>query len=80
MKMQTASFIFYIWFKRYSSDLSMSSSSNDTSFLHDNWMEGEVMNSKLRTCMCNLPIVKKKWFSFDICKLSIAVFIILENL
>ena len=31
----------------------MSSSSNDSYFLHNNWIEGEVK------CMCNLPIKKK---------------------
>lgn len=80
--MQTASFIYYIWFKRYSSDLSMSSISNDTSSLLDNRMEGghEFKTHNVHVQLTNGKKKKKKKFSYDICKLSIAVFIILENL
>jgi hypothetical protein len=39
-------------------DVSLSFISTDTSFSHNNGMEGEVMGLRPIGCMCNLPIIK----------------------
>jgi hypothetical protein len=39
--------------------LPMSYSLTDTSFSHNNWLEGEVVDSRPTRCVCKLPI--KKW-------------------
>ena len=56
----------------------MSYSSTDTSFSHNNGMEGEVMGSRPTRCMCNL-LQKKDMSLQDIFEISYKFLIFLEN-